>query len=129
MEGRRAEGWALRPLAAPLRGSPGGLLRPGYRTVRRLLVAGDLLVRRCGVSGGFGEGIAAEQEDLGVLDQAVGDRGGDGRVEQNVAPVGEWSVRRNDAGLLAAVAGRDDLIEQIRGLLVEGEIPKLVNDQ
>ena len=33
--------------------------------------------------------VAAEQEDLGILDEAVGDRSGDGRVVENVAPVGE----------------------------------------
>jgi hypothetical protein len=41
---------------------------------------------------GFAQAVAAEQEDLGVLNQAVADRGSDGRVEQNVAPQSEKGV-------------------------------------
>ena len=53
---------------------------------------------------GFAEAVAAEQEDLGVLDQAVGDRRGDGGVEEDVAPVGERGVGGDDSGTLLAVA-------------------------
>ena len=71
---------------------------------------------------GFAEAVAAEQEDLGVLDQPVGDGGGDGRVEEDVAPVGERCVGGDDCGAFLAVAGGDDLIEEIRGLLIEGQV-------
>jgi hypothetical protein len=85
----------LRPLAAPLRGSPGGLLRSGYLTERRLTEAG-LLFRRIGVSAGLAQTVAAQQEDLGVLDQPIGNRSGDGRIKEDVAPVGKGCVRRNN---------------------------------
>jgi hypothetical protein len=38
---------------------------------------------------GLTEAVAPEHEDLRVLDEPVGDRRGDGRIEENVAPVGE----------------------------------------
>ena len=81
--GTGAEGGkALHPLAAPLRGSPGGLLRAGYRTVRRLIGAGvELLFRRSGVLVGFAQAVAAQQEYFGVLHQPVGDGGSDGRIK------------------------------------------------
>ena len=87
-EGTRSGGRkALRPLAAPLRGSPGGLLRAGYRTVRRLIGAGEeLLFRRRGVLVGFAQAVAAQQEDFGVLHQPVGDGGSDGRIEIGCCP-------------------------------------------
>ena len=97
---------ALRPLAAPLRGSPGGLLRTGYRTVRRLTGAGKKLrFRRCLIPGGFAQAFAAEQEDFGVLDQPVGNGGRNGRIKEDVAPVGERRVGRNDRRPLLTVAG------------------------
>ena len=82
---------ALRPLAAPLRGSPGGLLRSGYLTERRLTETG-LLFRRIGVSAGLAQTVAAQQEDLGVFDQPVGNRSGDGRIKEDIAPVGKGCV-------------------------------------
>ena len=64
----------------------------GYRTARRLLGAGpQLLGRRIEVLG-LAEAISAQQEDFGVFHEAVGDGGGDGRVEEDVAPVGERCV-------------------------------------
>jgi hypothetical protein len=41
---------------------------------------------------GLTQAVAAQQEDLGVFHQTVGDGGGDGRVEEDVAPVGEWRI-------------------------------------
>ena len=54
----------------------------------------------------FTEAIAAEQEDLGVLDEPVGDRRGDGRIEENVAPVGERCVGGYDGRTLLTVVRR-----------------------
>ena len=72
-------------------GLAGGLLRPGYHHS----AAHDrsrLLGRRIGIFVGFAQTIASQQEDLGVLDEPVGDGGGDGRIKEDVAPVGERSV-------------------------------------
>ena len=64
----------------------------GYRTARRLLGAGpQLLGRRIGMLG-FAKTIATQQEDFGILHEPVRDGGGDGRVEENVAPIGEGCV-------------------------------------
>ena len=81
----------------------------------------QLLGRRIRILG-LAQAVAAQQEDLGVLHQPVGDGGGDGGVEEDVAPVGERCVRSNNRGTFLAVTGGDDLIEEIRGLLVEGQI-------
>jgi hypothetical protein len=63
-----------------------------------------------------------EKEDLGVFHQAIGDRRGDGGVVEDVAPVGESSIGRNERAALMAVAGGDDLIKEVGSLLVEGKI-------
>src|SRR5580765_7433428 len=80
-----------------------------------------LLGRRIGVFG-LTQTVAAQQEDLGVFYQAVGDSRGDGRIEKDVSPIGERCVRCNDRGTLLAVARGDDLIEEVGGLLIEGQI-------
>ena len=56
--------------------------------------------RRIGSLIGFAQAVAAEQEDLGVFHQAVGDSGGDGGIEEDVAPVGERCVRGDDSRTL-----------------------------
>jgi hypothetical protein len=78
---------------------------------------------------GLAQTLAAQQEDLGVFHQAVRDRGGDRGVEEDVAPVGERCVRCNNRRAFLAVPRRDDLIEEIGGLLVEGQIAQLVTDE
>ena len=94
----------------------------GYRTARRLLGAGlQLLGRRIGILG-LAKTIAAQQEDFGILHEPVRDGGSDGRVEENVAPVGERCVGGDDCGTSLAVAAGDNLIEEVRRLLVEGQI-------
>jgi hypothetical protein len=88
-----------------------------------LIAAGSkLLFRRSGVLAGLAKTVATEQEDLGVLHQAVGDGGGNGGVVQNVAPVREWRVGRDDGGFFLAVPGGDYLIKEIGRLLIEGQI-------
>src|SRR4051794_29283089 len=112
--------------AAPLRGYPADSSGPGYRhsaaldrSQRKLL---GWRIRILGLT----EAVAAEHEDLRVLDEPVGDRRSDGRIEENVAPVGERCVGGYDCGTFLAVAGRDHLIEEVRRLLVEGQISKFV---
>src|ERR1039458_7504 len=84
-------------------------------TARRL-VGASLLGRRIGILVGFAKTIAAQQEDLGVFDEPVGDGGGDGRIKEDVAPVGERSIGRNYRRAFVAVARRDHLIKEVGGL-------------
>jgi hypothetical protein len=70
----------------------------------------------------FAKAFATEQEDLGVFDQTIGDRSGDGGVVEDVAPVGKCCVGGDDGRALLAVASGDDLIEKIRALLIEREV-------
>ena len=110
-----------------MRGYPADSSGPGYRHSAALARSQrKLLGWRIRIPG-LTEAIAAEQEDLGVLDEAVGDRRGDGRIEEYVAPVGEWCIGGYDCGTFLAVACGDNLIEEVRRLLVEGQISKLVN--
>src|SRR5450755_2403041 len=89
---------------APLRGYPADSSGPGYRHSAALdRSQRKLLGWRIRILVGFTEAIAPEQEDLGVLDEAVGDRRGDGRIEENVAPVGEWCVGGYDCGTFLAL--------------------------
>src|SRR5947199_9856966 len=96
-----------RPIGSAVEGLAGGLLRSGYRTVRRLLETGKLLFRRGWILAGLAETVAAEQEDFGVLHQTIGNRGRDGGVEEDVAPIGKRSVGGDDGGTFLAVASRD----------------------
>src|ERR1017187_9216627 len=71
--------------AAPLRGYPADSSGPGYRHSAALdRCQRSLLGWRIRILG-LTEAIAPEHEDLGVLDEAVGDRRGDGGIEENVA--------------------------------------------
>jgi len=92
-------------LAAPLRGYPADSSVTGYHHSAALARCRKwLLFRRTGLAG-FAQTVAPQQEDLGVLDQAVRNRGRDGSVEQDVTPVGESCVRCNDGRTLVAMTG------------------------
>lgn len=91
------------------------------------MIGAGLFGWRIGMLVGFAQTIAAEQEDLGVFNETVGDGGGDGCIKEDVAPVGERGVGCNDGRSFVAMAGRDHLIEKVGGLLVESEISQLVN--
>src|SRR5260370_37444464 len=74
--------------AAPLRGYPADSSGPGYinsaaldRSQRKLL---GWRIRILELT----EAVAPEHEDIGVFDEPVGDRCGDGRIFENIAPVG-----------------------------------------
>ena len=71
---------------------------------------------------GLTQAVAAEQEDLGVFHQAVGDSGHDGRIEEDVATVVERCVSGDDGRTLLAVTSRDDLIEETGRRLIEGQV-------
>ena len=47
-------------------------------------------------------------------------------VKQNVSPLGEDGIGRNNGTATFGMPCRDDLIEQVGGLLIEGQIAKLV---
>jgi len=68
------------------------------------------------------EAFASQKEDLGVFHQAIGDGSGDGGVVEDVAPVGKGCVGRNERAALMAMAGGDDLIEEVGSLLIERKI-------
>ena len=60
-----------------------------------------------------------EGVDVGVVDDAVDHRGGDGLVAEDVSPAGEWQVAGEDQRGVFVAAG-DELEEQVRGVLFEG---------
>jgi hypothetical protein len=101
----------------------------GYRHSAAPARRRRLWFRRTGVLAGLAQTVAAEQKYLGVLDQAVGNRSRDGGVEEDVAPVGKRYVRGNDRRSLLSMARGDDLIKEIRSLLVESQISQLVTDE
>src|SRR3954452_9720201 len=112
------------PLGSAVEGYPADSSARDISTARRLPAAGGtLLVRRRRVLAGFAQAVAAEQEDLGVLHQAIGNRGGNGGVEQNIAPGRKWRIGGDNGGSFRAVARGDELIKEIRGLLIERQIP------
>ena len=109
---------------------PDGLLRAGYRhrAAPDLSQPSRLFSRRLALIT-FAEAFASEEEDLGVFHQTIGNGGGDGGVVEDVAPVGESCVGRNERAALMAVAGGDDLIEEVGSVLIERKIPQFVDDQ
>ncbi len=102
---------------------PGRLLRAGYHHRAALHLSQSLLLlRRRLALIGFAKAFAAEKDDLGVFDQAVGDGRRDGGVVQDIPPLRKGCVGRDERTSLVAVTSGNDLIEQIRGLLVERKI-------
>lgn len=114
--------------AAPLWGYPADSSARDIVTARRMTGAGSL-GRRIRIPGGLAQAFPAEQNDLGILDKPVGDSGGDRGIEQDVAPVGERCVRCNDGRSFVAVTGRDDLVKQVRRLLVQREIAQFIHNE
>ena len=90
------------------------------------MIGAGLLGRRIWILIGFAQTIASQQEDLRVFDEPIGDGGGDGRIKEDVAPVGERSVGRNHRRMFVAVTRRDHLIKEVGSLLVESQISQLI---
>ena len=82
------------------------------------------------VDSGVAEPVAAalEGDDFGVVDDAVDHRGGEDLVAEDVAPACEGQVVGQDQrGVF--VAGGDELEEQVRGVLLEGDVADFVDDE
>lgn len=79
-------------------------------------------------SSGFGAvGVAVDSDDLGVMDEAVDECGGDDVVGEDFAPTAEWHVR-GDQNRALFVATGNELEEQVGGVGVEWEVADLVDD-
>src|SRR6202162_1849453 len=101
----------------------GGLLRPGYHhSAARHRSRLRFLSRRIGTLVVLAQAVAAQQEDLGVLHQPVGNGGRDGRIEEDVAPVGERCIGGDNRRTFLAVTRGDHLIEEIGSLLVQSQV-------
>ena len=70
-------------LGSPVMELAGGLLRNGLSSQRRMIGAG-LFDRRIRILVGFAQTVTTQQEDLGVLDQVVGDGSGDGGIKEDL---------------------------------------------
>ena len=72
--------------------------------------------------------MAFEGQDVGVVDDAIDHRGGDGVVTEDVSPPGERQVAgQDDRGVL--VAAGDELEEQVRGVLLERDVADFIDDR
>jgi len=72
--------------------------------------------------------VALEGGRLGVVDEAVDHRDGDGVVAEDLPPGREWLVGGDDQAL-AFVAARDEHEHEVRGLGIEWDVANLVADQ
>src|SRR5665648_495455 len=71
-------------------------------------------------------GLAGQGQDFGVVDEAVDYRGGDDFVAEDLAPAPEGQVR-GDHDRALFVAGGHELEEQVRRVVVEGDVADLVD--
>ena len=93
------------------------------------------LLRRSGVEG-LGKlgvlahpvAIAADVDDVAMVQESVDERGGHDFVTQDFAPVLEALVRRQHCGC-AFIAAVDQLKEQHRTLRVDGQVTDLIYDE
>ena len=90
------------------------------------------MARRLGVGAGaaFAEAVALafEGDHVGVVDEAVDERGGDHGVAEDLAPGLEAAVAGDD-DRAAFVAARDEREEQVGGLAFERQVADLVDDR
>jgi hypothetical protein len=71
--------------------------------------------------------LALEGHDVGVVDEAIDEGGGDHRVAEDLAPGLEAAVAGDDDGPVLVAPG-DQREEQVRGLALEGQVADLVDD-
>ena len=117
------------PAGSTVEELPGGLLRAGYRhrAVPDRSHALGFVGRLALIT--FAKALPTQQEDLGVFYQTISDRRSDGGVVEDVAPIRERSVRGDQSAPPMAVARGDNLIEEVRGLLIQGKISELVHQK
>src|SRR5947209_3062619 len=72
--------------------------------------------------------LALDGEDLGVMDDAIDERGGRGSVGEDRRPLAERQVG-GEHEALALVAAADDLKEEVGGARVVGQVADLVDDE
>src|SRR2546422_7680407 len=72
--------------------------------------------------------LALDGEDLGVMDDAIDERGGRGGVGEDRRPLAERQVG-GEHEALAFVAAADDLKEEVGGPRVVGQVADLVDDE
>jgi len=71
---------------------------------------------------------SSQDDDLGVVDEPVGNRYGSGVRVEHLAPLSEGQVGRHNSGPLL-VPGADDLEEEVRSLLTERKITQFVTNK
>lgn len=79
---------------------------------------------------GLGETVAftGEDHDMGVVDQAVNESGGETVISKHSVPLAELQIGSNDEAFPFIAVG-DHLEKQLGGVLVEWDKTNLVNDQ
>lgn len=79
---------------------------------------------------GLGETVAftGEDHDMGVVDQAVNESGGETVISKHSVPLAELQIGGNDEAFPFIAVG-DHLEKQLGGVLVEWNKTNLVNDQ
>ena len=74
------------------------------------------------------EAVALDDHGVAVVEEPVEHGGGDHLVAKNVAPLGDHLIGGDEHAASLVTAG-DELEEEIRGLLLEGQVAELVDDQ
>ena len=69
-----------------------------------------------------------ETDDIGMVNNPIDHRRRHRRVTENIAPPTKSQIARQDQRRLF-IPARDELEEQIRGVLIEWDVADLVNDQ
>ena len=79
---------------------------------------------------GLGEAVTfpGENDNVGVVDQAVNESGGEPVVPKDSVPLAEFQIGGNDQAF-PLVAVRNHLEKQFCGILVEWDKANLINDQ
>ena len=71
---------------------------------------------------------AFEVEDVGLVDDSIDHRRGHNLVGEDLAPPGEGQVAGHNQGGVF-VAGGHQLEEQVRSILIEGNVADLIDDE
>ena len=70
----------------------------------------------------------SEGDDVGVVDEAVDDGGGDDLIAEDLVPAAERPVRGDDRGG-GLVAGGDEVEDEVGGAGVEGDVADFVDHE